>query len=82
MSENSTVKSAPTDFRLSHDERLIALLQTYHHIATYRDHDFNEKLVWCLEHCQDKFRDIQTSDHRIWYFENEKDAALFALKWA
>ena len=81
MSENGTVKSTPSVFRPSHDERLLALLQTYHHIATYRDHDFNEKLVWCLENCQGKFRDIQTSDHRIWYFENEKDAALFALKW-
>jgi hypothetical protein len=82
MSENSTVKLSTNIFRPSHDERLLALLQTYHHISTYRDQDFNEKLVWCLENCQGKFRDIKTSDHRIWYFENEKDAALFALKWA
>lgn len=82
MSVNGAAKLAPTIFRPSHDERLMALLETYHHIATYRDHDFNEKLVWCLEHCQGKFRDIRTFDHRIWYFENEKDAAMFALKWA
>lgn len=82
MSTNGAAKLAPTIFRPSHDERLLALLQTYHHISTYKDHDFNEKLVWCLEHCQGKFRDILTSDHRIWYFENEQDAALFALKWA
>jgi hypothetical protein len=81
MSETSTVKLSTNIFRPSHDERLLALLQTYHHISTYRDQDFNEKLVWCLENCQGKFRDIKTSDHRIWYFENEKDAALFALKW-
>lgn len=82
MNVNSTAKSAPIIFRLSHDERLFALLQTYHHIATYQDYNFKEKLIWCLENCQGKFRDIKTSDHRTWYFENEKDAALFALKWA
>ena len=81
MSVNDSSKLSPTIFRPSHDERLLALLQTYHHIATYRDQDFNEKLIWCLEQCQGKFRDIQTSDHRIWYFESERDAALFALKW-
>lgn len=82
MSVNGAAKLAPTIFRSSQDERLLALLKTYHHIPTYRDHDFNEKLVWCLEHCQGKFRDIFTIDHRVWYFENEKDAAMFALKWA
>ncbi len=73
-----TVKS---DKNLSNDDRLMALLKTWHSIPTYEDNEFNNRLVWCLTHCQGKFRDIRTFDSRVWYFEKEQDAAMFALKW-
>ena len=63
------------------DERLMGLLSTYHAIIL-PDEDFSAKLTWCLEHCQNKFRDLSDSNGRAWYFQNEQDAALFALRWA
>ena len=66
---------------LTKDQRLMQLLETYHPIITNDEHHA-EKLTWCLEHCQTKFRDIKASEGRIWYFQSEQDATLFALKWA
>jgi hypothetical protein len=63
------------------DQRLMELLETYHPITTDDDHH-PEKLTWCLEHCQSKFRDIKSTEGRVWYFQHEQDATLFALKWA
>lgn len=63
------------------DERLMGLLRSWYHISVPDNNDHNDRLVWCLEHCQGKFRDIGHFDTRIWYFEKEQDAALFALKW-
>jgi hypothetical protein len=63
------------------DERLMRALADYHPIHV-DDSRFSEKLTWCLEHCQNKFRDINTSNGRTWYFENQQDATLFAMKWA
>ena len=63
------------------DDRLMSLLSTYH-VIVLPDGDFAEKLTWCLEHCQNKFRDIKETDKRAWYFENEQDASMFAMKWA
>ena len=63
------------------DERLMALLDSYHAIVL-RDDDFAEKLTWCLENCQNKFRDLSDSNGRAWYFQNEQDAMLFAMRWA
>jgi hypothetical protein len=71
----------PIGLEPTHDERLIALLKTWNPIPTQEDSKYNDKLVWCLEHCEDKFRDICHFDTRVWYFQNEKDAAMFALKW-
>ena len=64
------------------DERLIALLKTYHAVHVGNDIEFSEKLTWCLEHCQNKFRDLSEQDGRVWYFQNEQDATMFAMKWA
>jgi hypothetical protein len=66
---------------LTKDQRLMELLETYHPIITDED-NHAEKLTWCLEHCQHKFRDIKSAEGRVWYFQNEQDATLFALKWA
>lgn len=69
--------------RIAKEESLMALLNTWHKVPTGdEDNNFNEKLVWCLEHCQSKFRDIKDYDTVIWYFQNEQDATLFAMKWA
>ncbi len=66
---------------LEHD-RLMKILESYHVVRLSEDNDFAEKLTWCMEHCQSKFRDIKESDCRAWYFKNEKDASIFAMKWA
>jgi hypothetical protein len=66
---------------LTKDQKLMELLETYHPIAS-DDDSHPEKLTWCLEHCQGKFRDIRMGDGRVWYFQNDQDATLFALKWA
>ena len=63
------------------DDRLMQLLDSYHAIVL-RDDDFAEKLTWCLENCQNKFRDLSDSNGRAWYFQNEQDAMLFAMRWA
>lgn len=63
------------------DQRLMSLLDTYHPIKSFDD-QFPEKLVWCLEHCNNKFRDIKDENYRIWYFQNEHDATMFAMRWA
>jgi hypothetical protein len=63
------------------DQRLMELLDSYHAIVL-RDDNFSQKLTWCLENCQDKFRDLSDPNGRAWYFQNEQDAAMFAMKWA
>jgi hypothetical protein len=63
------------------DERLMDLLGSYYVIYS-PDDCFSEKLTWCLEHCQNKFRDLSSRNGRAWYFQNEQDAAMFALRWA
>lgn len=69
--------------RLAKEEKLMALLNTWHKVSTDNEDDnFNEKLVWCLEHCQGKFRDIKEYGNVTWFFQNEQDATMFSLKWA
>ena len=67
---------------LSDQEKLMKLLETYHKVVLNDSDDFPAKLTWCLEHCQNKFRDIRTQEGMFWYFEKEEDATLFALKWS
>jgi len=64
------------------DDKLMKILEAYHVVRLPDDDDFNVKLTWCLEHCQNKFRDIRESDCRAWYFQNEQDASMFAMKWS
>ena len=64
-------------------EGLMAVLKDYHVVRLdYTDNQYNDMLTWCLEHCQSKFRDMQESKSRAWYFQNEQDAVMFAMKWA
>jgi hypothetical protein len=74
------VKAKVGEHHLNTDERLMNLLSTYHRVKL-DDDDFAERLTWCLENCQNKFRDLSEMGYRAWYFENERDAAMFALKW-
>lgn len=64
------------------DERLMDLLATYYPVTLDEEENYSERLTWCLEHCQGKFRDIKMAKGRVWFFQNEKDATMFAIKWS
>ena len=69
--------------RLAKEAKLLALLNTWWKVPTDdEDGNFNDKLVWCLEHCQGKFRDHKDSGTVVWYFQNQHDATMFAMRWA
>lgn len=67
---------------LSKHDKLIKLLETYFKVTLSTNENYAEKLTWCLENCQSKFRDMKNDDGICWYFENQNDASLFALKWS
>ncbi len=75
------LRAQKAEEHLKVDDRLMDLLSTYH-IIVLSDDDFAEKLTWCLEHCQNKFRDLSDPNGRAWYFQNEQDAMMFSMKWA
>jgi hypothetical protein len=77
----TVLKAQKAEWELRIDDRLMDLLSTYH-IIVLKDDDFPEKLTWCLEHCQNKFRDLSDPNGRAWYFQNEQDASMFAMRWA
>ena len=82
MYPTSTIlRSQRAEEHLKVDQRLMQLLESYHVIVT-RDEDFSEKLTWCLENCQSKFRDLSDPNGRAWYFQNEQDAVIFAMRWS
>lgn len=63
-----------------HDQ-LMTLLDTYHKVQLSNNENYPDKLSWCLEHCQSKFRDLSHGNGILWYFESEQDATMFALRW-
>lgn len=67
---------------LKKHDRLMELLETYHKVCLTDNDSYPEKLTWCFEHCQNKFRDMKNGTGMYWYFENEKDASMFAMKWS
>ena len=75
------LRAQKAEEHLKVDDRLMDLLSTYH-VIVLSDDDFAEKLTWCLEHCQNKFRDLSDSNGRAWYFQNEQDAMMFSMRWA
>lgn len=75
------LKAQRAEEHLKVDDRLMSLLSTYH-VIVLPDGDFADKLTWCLEHCQNKFRDLSDPNGRAWYFQNEQDASMFAMRWA
>ena len=66
---------------LQKHDQLMTLLDTYHKVHLHDNDRYADKLTWCLAHCQSKFRDIKYGDGMYWYFQNEQDATMFALKW-
>lgn len=75
------LRAQKAEEHLKVDDRLMSLLNSYH-VIILRDDDFSEKLTWCLENCQSKFRDLSDPNGRAWYFQNEKDATMFAIRWS
>lgn len=67
---------------LMKDDKLLEILKEYHVVRLDDNDDFNDKLTWCMEHCHNKFRDIREPNCRAWYFQNEYDAAIFAMRWS
>jgi len=67
---------------LLEDDKLMSILNSYYIVRLEDDNNFNEKLTWCMEHCQNKFRDIREATCRAWYFQNEQDASMFAMRWS
>lgn len=61
--------------------KLMEILKDYT-VIRMPDSNFNDKLTWCMEHCQHKFRDIREDTDRAWYFQSTEDAMIFAMKWA
>ena len=68
--------------QIVYDDKILAALKDYHIVHLDSDNEYNDKLTWCLENCQNKFRDIHTNTGRSWYFKTEQDATLFALRWS
>jgi hypothetical protein len=75
------LRAQKAEEHLKVDDRLMSLLNSYH-VIILRDDDFSEKLTWCLENCQSKFRYLSDPNGRAWYFQNEKDATMFAIRWS
>lgn len=75
------MRAQKAEEHLKVDQRLMDLLKTYY-VIVLKDDDFSGKLTWCLEHCQSKFRDLSDPNGRAWYFQNELDASMFAMRWA
>lgn len=64
------------------DDKILEALKSYYVVRIDSDTDYNDKLTWCLEHCQNKFRDFREDGRRAWYFKDEQDAMIFAMKWS
>ena len=63
------------------DAELIKLLESWTHILVRRDTAaYTECLTWCLKHSQGRFIDRTWDSNRLWYFEDERDAVLFAMQ--
>lgn len=82
LAPNSQATRAWYSEDLKKHDKLMTLLETYHKVLLIDNEHYAEKLAWCLEHCADKFRDLKSNEGMYWYFANEKDASMFALKWS
>jgi len=77
----SILKAVKAENHLSVHEPLMQILQNYTMIVM-PDDDFAEKLAWCLENCNCKFRDLSVADGRAWYFQDDQDAMIFTMRWS
>lgn len=78
---NQSIRAWYSEDLKKHDD-LMTLLNSYHKVHLLNSASYPEKLTWCFQFCQSKFRDIKHGDGMCWYFQNEEDASLFALKWS
>ena len=78
---STILRAQRAEEHLKVDEQLMNVLSKYY-VIVLSDEDFADKLTWCLEHCQNKFRDLSDPNGRAWYFQNEQDATMFAMRWA
>jgi hypothetical protein len=78
---NQTMRAWYSEDLKKHDD-LMTLLDSYHKVHLLDNDNYPEKLTWCFQFCQGKFRDIKHGDGMYWYFQNEEDASMFALKWS
>jgi hypothetical protein len=77
------IRAKKAEHDLPQDDRLMQVLENFHVIHLDNDNMFSEKLTWCLENCQNKFRDLAEGNGcRAWYFQNPEDAMMFAMKWS
>ena len=71
--------------KIDSDQAVIAALDgklnAYYPVTVGTD-NYSKMLDWALENCEGKFCDFVT-DHsfRKWYFQLEKDAVFFSIKW-
>jgi len=75
------------DRSLENYKKLMTILSNYFKVSLRENNDYNafsSQLCWCFEKCKGKFRDIPNMRYnkRDWYFEDENDALMFALKWS
>lgn len=76
------IMPAPKVLGTLKDDKILQALKDYYVVQLESDQKYNDKLTWCLEHCQNKFRDFKNTDGRAWYFKEEQDALIFAMKWS
>ena len=63
------------------DTELLDLLESWTAILVkIETATYSRCLIWCLHHSQGKFIDRAFEDDRVWYFENEQDAVMFAIQ--
>ena len=77
---NNVIISMTAGYSEPYDQ-LLLFLENYHKVLITNYDEYPQKLVWCLEHAQGKFRDLNTGAGVCWCFEKEHDASLFALMW-
>ena len=63
------------------DTELIDLLESWTAILVKTETaTYSRCLIWCLHHSQGKFVERKRDNDRLWYFENEQDAVMFAIQ--
>ena len=63
------------------DAELIDTLDSWTAILVKKETaDYTPCLLWCLKHSSGRFIDRTWDNNRLWYFENDQDALMFAIQ--